>query len=56
MSKKKKKKLEEVKETDVKLHGNVKNTNNFCVGCVEVEGCLIGRMAAVAHCKDYKEK
>jgi len=52
----KKKKWEEVKETDVKLHGNVKNTNRFCVGCILVKDCLIGRMAAVAYCKDYKEE
>lgn len=54
MSKKKKKKWKEVIETDEKLHGNVKNTNNFCKGCVELEDCLIGRMAAVAFCKDYR--
>lgn len=44
----------EVKETDAKLHGNVKNTNKFCVGCKEVDSCLVGRMAAIAFCKEYK--
>jgi len=49
-----KKEKEDIFETDTKLHGNVKNTNKFCVGCILVKNCLIGRMAAVAYCKDYK--
>ena len=52
----KKKGWTEVKETDKKLHGNVKNTNKFCRGCEHTENCLIGRMAAIAYCEDYKEE
>ena len=52
--KKKQKDYEVVSETDEKLHGNVKNTNRFCLGCILVKDCLIGRMAAIAYCKDYK--
>jgi hypothetical protein len=43
-------------ETDNKIHGLKKNKNKFCKKCVDKEDCLKGRMAAIAHCEEYRRK